>query len=418
MLIEILLALLIVSNLILIVFVIRDKNNRDVEAQREKEAENNRIPAYIDSLGNLLAENQRQQGENSKESLTQMEKRLEQMENRMIERAKEDEQKLENIRNTVSASLADMSEANVNQLDKMRNTVDEKLEETLTKRIGESFNIVNNRLEQVYKGLGEMQNLATGVGDLKKVLSNVKTRGVLGEIQLGAILSEILSPVQYEENVRTRASGNERVEFAVKLPGDGDNSIYLPIDSKFPGDTYERLLDAYDADDKVAIEQAGKELDRRIKAEAKDIMTKYVEPPYTTDFGILFLPFEGLYAEVIRRGLLEILSKEYKVIVAGPTTMAALLNSLQMGFKTLAIQKNSSEVWKVLGEVKGEFEKFAQALESAKDKVGKANDELDSLIGTRTRMMQRKLIKVSKLEDSEEIEDNSGMLEFHKSETL
>lgn len=418
MLIEILLALLIVSNLILIVFVIRDKNNRNVEAQREKEAENNRIPAYIDSLGNMLAENQRQQGENSKESLTQMEKRLEQMENRMIERAKEDEQKLENIRNTVSASLADMSEANVNQLDKMRNTVDEKLEETLTKRIGESFNIVNNRLEQVYKGLGEMQNLATGVGDLKKVLSNVKTRGVLGEIQLGAILSEILSPVQYEENVRTRASGNERVEFAVKLPGDGDNSIYLPIDSKFPGDTYESLLDAYDADDKVAIEQAGKELDRRIKAEAKDIMTKYVEPPYTTDFGILFLPFEGLYAEVIRRGLLEILSKEYKVIVAGPTTMAALLNSLQMGFKTLAIQKNSSEVWKVLGEVKGEFEKFAQALESAKDKVGKANDELDSLIGTRTRMMQRKLIKVSKLEDSEEIEDNSGMLEFHKSETL
>ena len=224
-----------------------------------------------------------------------------------------------------------------------------KLQKTLEERISKSFQLVSERLEQVYKGLGEMQNLAAGVGDLKKVLSNVKTRGILGEVQLGAILEQILTPEQYEENVRTKSTGSERVEFAVKLPGDDEGTVWLPIDAKFPGDAYAKLVDAYELGDPNAVEEAAKNLERIIKSEAKDIHDKYIEPPYTTDFGIMFLPFEGLYAEVVRRGLLETLQRDYKVNIAGPTTMAALLNSLQMGFRTLAIQKRSGEVWNVLG---------------------------------------------------------------------
>jgi DNA recombination protein RmuC len=243
-----------------------------------------------------------------------------------------------------------------------------------------------------------MQTLATGVGDLKKVLSNVKTRGILGEIQLGAILEQILSPEQYSTNVVTKSSGRNPVEFAIKLPGDGETPVYLPIDSKFPTEDYLLLNEAYDNGDKAAIEVLATILERKIKSFAKDIHEKYVEPPHTTDFAILFLPIEGLYAEAVRRGLVETLQREYKVNIAGPTTMAALLNSLQMGFKTLAIQKRSSEVWKVLASVKNEFETFGKVLETAQNRITQTSAELDKLVGVRTRMIRSKLKEVSTLD--------------------
>ena len=328
----------------------------------------------------------------------------------------ENEQKLENIRKTMDDRLAYITKENTIQMNMMRETVDEKLQKTLNDRISQSFKLVNERLEQVYKGLGEMQTLATGVGDLKKILTNVKTRGILGEIQLGSILEEVMAPEQYEENVRTRSSGNERVEFAVKLPGanartgyegQGPDTVYLPIDSKFPGTTYARLLEAYETGDKKQVEEASKALERVIKSEAKDIRDKYIEPPYTTDFGIMFLPFEGLYAEVVRSGLVEVLQREYKVNVAGPTTMAALLNSLQMGFRTLAIQKHSGEVWQVLGAVKTEFDRFAEVLDKTRFRINQANDELDKLVGVRTRQIQSKLKGVTAL-DSQRAESLIG----------
>lgn len=338
----------------------------------------------------------------------QQDARLAELNEKFSHMALENEQKLENIRNTMSTQITQLNVENTKQLERMRETVDEKLQKTLEDRIGQSFKLVSDRLEQVYKGLGEMQNLASGVGDLKKVLTNVKTRGILGEIQLGAILEQILSPEQYEENVKIKANSQERVEFAVKLPGDDDNTVYLPIDAKFPGDTYSKLVDAYDSGDATAIELAGRELERRIRAEAKDIRDKYIEPPTTTDFAILFLPFEGLYAEVVRRGLVETLQKDYKVNIAGPTTMAALLNSLQMGFRTLAIQKHSSEVWDILGAVKNEFEKFEGVLVSAQKRINQANEDIDKLVGTRTRMMKSKLKKVTTLSD----EESGRLLDF------
>ena len=283
----------------------------------------------------------------------------------------------------------------------MRATVDEKLQKTLEDKISQSFKLVSERLEQVYKGLGEMQNLATGVGDLKKVLTNVKSRGILGEIQLGAILEQILSPEQYETNVAVRPNSTNVVEFAVKLPGDEDGMVYLPIDSKFPGDAYANLLDAYESGNQDEIENRAKELIKVIKSCAKDIKEKYLEPPYTTDFGIMFLPFEGLYAEIVRRGLIEELQEKYKIVIAGPTTMAALLNSLQMGFKTLAIQKRTSEVWRVLGAVKTEFDTFASVLNDTRKRLEQANDSLDKLVGVRTRQIQRKLNSVTSLADTE-----------------
>ena len=324
----------------------------------------------------------------------------------------QNEQKLENIRETIEKRLMSLQEENTKKLDEMRNTVDEKLQKTLEERISKSFMQVSTQLEQVYKGLGEMQTLATGVGDLKKVLSNVKTRGILGEIQLGAILEQILSPEQYSTNVVTKSSGRNPVEFAIKLPGDGETPVYLPIDSKFPTEDYLLLNEAYDNGDKAAIEVLATILERKIKSFAKDIHEKYVEPPHTTDFAILFLPIEGLYAEAVRRGLVETLQREYKVNIAGPTTMAALLNSLQMGFKTLAIQKRSSEVWKVLASVKNEFETFGRVLETAQNRITQTSAELDKLVGVRTRMIRSKLKEVSTLDlgsvesDVETIETN------------
>ena len=311
----------------------------------------------------------------------------------------QNESKLEAMRLTVENKITSLQEDNAKKLEAMRLTVDEKLQETLDKRISQSFQLVNDRLEQVYKGLGEMQTLASGVGDLKKVLSNVKTRGILGEIQLKAILEEILTPEQYEENVATKKGSSNVVEFALKLPGDGSGStVYLPIDSKFPGDKYAQLVDAYDEGDPTKIALAQKELDTIIKKSAKDIHDKYIDVPNTTEFAIMFLPFEGLYAEVVRRGFVESLQRDYKINIAGPTTMAALLNSLRMGFRTLAIQKRSSEVWEVLGAVKSEFEKFGTVLENTQNKLNLAQKELDHLVGVRTRQIQKKLDKVSSID--------------------
>ena len=352
------------------------------------------VQGSFKNLGQMLAGNQRQSAE-------AQDKRLAELNRQFAVMAMQNEQKLEQMRQTMEKRLELLREDNRRQLEEMRGTVDEKLQKTLDARISQSFRLVSERLEQVYKGLGEMRNLAAGVGDLKKVLSNVKTRGILGEIQLGAILEQILAPDQYEENVRTKPSGTERVEFAVRLPGEEDGCVYLPVDAKFPADAYVGLLDAYDTGDRQKIQEAGKLLERAVKKSARDIHEKYVEPPATTDFAILFLPFEGLYAEVVRRGLVETLQRDYKINVAGPTTMAALLNSLQMGFKTLAIQKHSSQVWDVLGAVKTEFDKFGDVLTATQNRINQANAELDKLIGTRTRSIQRKLRGVSALEESE-----------------
>lgn len=290
------------------------------------------------------------------------------------------------------------------RLEHIRVTVEEKLDKTLADRLGKSFETVGKQLNEVQQGLGEMKSLAQDVGGLKKVLGNVKMRGGLGEIQLQMLLENILAPDQYSANVATKKGSRDIVEFAVKLPGNSDDipNIWLPIDAKFPKDVYEKLQQAYDTGDVSAMEIAQKELESAIKLNAKDISTKYIDTPYTTNFAIMFLPFEGIYAEVVRRAdLLEYLQKTYNVIVTGPTTLAAILNSLQIGFKTLAIQKRSSEVWETLGAVKGEFEKFGGILEKAKDKIQGGLNDMDSLVGVRTRAIQRKLRSVESLEESE-----------------
>lgn len=290
------------------------------------------------------------------------------------------------------------------RLEDIRVTVDEKLQKTLNERLGQSFRLVSEQLESVQKGLGEMQTLAQDVGGLKRVLSNVKTRGNIGEIQLSMLLEQILAPEQYDSNVHTVKGSTEVVEFAVKLPGKDDmrDFVYLPIDAKFPKDVYEQLLNAYDTADSQAIDAAGKSLETTIKKMAKDISEKYLAPPATTDFGIMFLPFEGIYAEVVRRSsLLEELQRTYKVVVTGPTTLAAILNSLQMGFRTLAIQKHSGEVWTILGAVKKEFEKVGGMLEKAQKNIQTASGQLEEVLGTRTRAIQRKLKDVDTLSDRE-----------------
>ncbi len=305
------------------------------------------------------------------------------------------------LRESVETRMTAMQAENRRALDEIRGTVDEKLQKTLEERINRSFSVVSERLEQVYKGLGEMQTLAAGVGDLKKVLANVKTRGMLGEIQLGAILEEILSPEQYETNVITRKNSAKPVEYAVRLPGNDKSVVYLPIDSKFPADAYEKLRDAYDGGNPEQIAAEKKHLETVIKLFAKEIRDKYLDPPATTEFGVMFLPFEGLYAEVVNLGLIEVLQRDYKVSVAGPTTMAALLNSLQMGFRTLAIQKRSSEVWKVLGAVRTEFDRFGEVLETTQKRLEQTSSELDKLVGVRTRQIRSKLRTVTSLPQDE-----------------
>ena len=310
------------------------------------------------------------------------------------------EKKLENLRTSVESKLGQIQADNAAKLEDMRRTVEEKLEGTLERRLGESFKMVSDRLEQVHKGLGEMQTLANGVGDLKKVLSNVKVRGTWGEIQLGNLLEQILAPNQYEKNVATKPDSAERVEFAVKLPGRDDEDgkvVWLPIDAKFPKEDYDRLVDASERADAAGVEAASAQLEARIRAEAKNIHDKYLEPPYTTDFGILYLPTEGLYAEALRRpALLETLQRDYRVNIAGPTTLAALLNSLQMGFRTLAIQQRSGEVWTLLGAVKTEFRKFGDVIEKVQKKIEEAGKAIEGA-QVRSRAIERKLKKVEEL---------------------
>ena len=359
----------------------------------------------VRNLGSLIAENQQSAYRAQSESLSQLRRVMADMGTRIEQRlgtsSMENEQKLENIRGTVEKRLATIQEDNNKRLDEMRQIVDEKLQRTINERMTQSFQMVNDRLEQVYKGLGEMQSLAVGVGDLKRVLSNVKTRGILGEIQLGAILEEMLAPEQYEENVVTSPRGKERVEFAIKIPGDDDGFALLPIDSKFPADAYNDLMDAYDSADPARVAAAGETLKARIRGFAKDIRDKYIDPPYTTDFGIMFLPTEGLYAEAVKLGLVEKLQRDYRISIAGPSIMAALLNSLQMGFRSVAIQKRSSEVWKVLSAVKTEFNRFEEVLTHTQKQLIKANDDLDKLIGVRTRQIKSSLRKVTEMPESE-----------------
>ncbi len=341
------------------------------------------------------------------DKLAGMSERIKDFSDILGESSRQNEQKLDNIRTSMREQLQTLTKENSDQLEKMRETVDEKLQKTLEERIGQSFKRVNEELEKVYRGLGEMQTLATGVGDLKKVLTNVKTRGMLGEMQLGSILEEILSPEQYAVNVRTKRKSADNVEYAVRLPGQDDGEIrqiWLPIDSKFPGETYQRLVEAGETGDPALIDEASRELKKRLKSEAKDIRDKYLDPPYTTNFGIMFLPFEGLYAEAVKLGMMEELQREYRVNIAGPTTMAALLNSLQMGFRTLAIRKHSSEVWKLLADVKKEFASFADVLEKARRNLNSADQELEKLIGVRTRQINRKLEKVEALDYSDDAE--------------
>jgi DNA recombination protein RmuC len=308
-------------------------------------------------------------------------------------------EKLEKIRETVESKLQMLQEDNSQKLEKMRETVDEKLHKTLEHRLGESFKIVSESLEKVQKGLGEMQALATGVGDLKRVLSNVKTKGVLGEYQLENILEQLLTPAQYGKNVKTKPDSDEFVEFAIRLPGknDTEKEIWLPLDSKFPTQDYQALMDAHDEADPARIEISRKELARKIKLFAKNIREKYIDPPNTTDFAIMFLPIEGLYAEVLRDSeLFESLQREYRVTVTGPTTLSALLSSLQMGFRTLAIEKRSSQVWEILSAVKTEFGKFGAVLEKTKKKLNEATDVVESA-GIRSRAIERKLKDVQEL---------------------
>lgn len=384
---------IVVMAVVLVIILSKNKNNNIDDAIYDASKKLNQDTVNsVKLMSDMINQNQVNMAENQKFQLQQMESRLKTF-------SMENEQKLENIRSTVEKKLTYMQEDNNKQLENIRTTVDEKLQNTLENKLNKSFETVSKQLQQVYKGLGEMQNLAVGVGDLKKVLSNVKTRGILGEIQLSAILKEILSPEQYEENVATKKGSRNVVEFAIKLPADDDSFVYLPIDSKFPGDTYAKLVDAMNSGNKEEIEVCSKNLLRTIKSEAKDIHDKYISPPNTTEFAIMFLPFEGLYAEVVNRGMVEVLQREYKVNVAGPSTMGALLNSLQLGFKTLAVQKRSAEVWQILNDVKREFDTFADVLEKTQTKLNQANTELDKLVGVRTRKIQSQLSKVQKLEE-------------------
>jgi len=325
------------------------------------------------------------------------------------------EQKLELLRGSVEERLKSLQDENSKKLDQMREVVDEKLHSTLEKRLNDSFKLVSERLEMVYRGLGEMQNLASSVGDLKKVLSNVKTRGIVGEIQLGVLLEQILTEDQYARNVKTKRGSSESVEFAIKLPGRDDKNtpVWLPVDAKFHIEDYNRLLEAYEKGDVSLIEECKKNLENKILDSARDISNKYLDPPNTTDFAIMFLPVEGLYAEVIRMpGLFENLQRKYRVTVTGPTTLSAFLNSLQMGFRTLAIEKRSSEIWSLLAAIKTEFEKFGFYIEKTRDKLQEATNKLDE-VSKRSRIIGRKLRDVQKLPEAEALKliGDEGALE-------
>lgn len=368
------------------------------------------IQSGISGLGGMVTNAQTagaaQQREKLEDLNTGLTERLGMLEKRFATLEAANEQKMENLRNTLDTRLQAIQEANTRQLEAMQTSNSKRLEaiqetvnEKLDARLNESFRQVSERLEQVYKGLGEMQSIAVGVGDLKRVLTNVKNRGIMGEIQLGAILDEILTRDQYDTEKAVVPGSRNHVEFAVKLPGaEKGSTVYLPIDSKFPGDTYAALQDAYDTGDPEAVAAAKRQLTDVIKKCAKDIREKYIAPPHTTNFAIMFLPFEGLYAEVVNSGIVDELQRKYSVNIAGPSTMSALLNSLRMGFQTLEIQQRSGEVWNVLNEVRTEFGKFDEALRAAQKQINNADRELEKLVGTRTRQLNRKLELIGKLD--------------------
>lgn len=355
------------------------------------------IVINMSELGNTLRDSQSRQEKTTEE-------KLEQLRNAFDTIRSEINATLTSIRNSNSENMERLRRENRESLDKINDAVNEKLQKTLDDKIAQSFNTVNQRLKDVYEGLGEMKNVAGGVADLKNVLSNVKTRGILGEIQLSSILEEILAPGQYETQIQLSPDDSERVDFAVKLPGQDERGIYLPIDSKFPGDTYSALQGAYESGEAERISAAKKTLTDEIRRCARSISEKYVKPPYTTNFAIMFLPFEGLYAEVVNLGLIEALQRDFKVNIAGPSTMAAMLNSLRMGFATLAIQKKSGEVWAILGAAKTEFAKFEEGLVNIQKRLRLTDSDLDSLIGRRTRAINRKLASVERLEEDSSAE--------------
>ncbi|MEJ5301918.1 MAG: DNA recombination protein RmuC [Bacteroidales bacterium] len=406
-------SLLVVSVLILVISQRKGKHDEQLNERLIRlETEISRLDSLLREEWSRSREETRNSFRENREELNQsfgllsdnLWRRLDELVSRHDQIRIETSNHLKEIRDTVEKKLTGLQEDNNRKLEEMRQTVDEKLHDALEKRLSESFRLVSERLEQVHKGLGEMQSIASEVGDLKKVLSNVKTKGLIGEYQLGAILENILAPGQYQKNVKTRQGASEFVEYAIVLPGkdEGGKPVLLPIDSKFPTEAYQRLLDAYEKADPNEIKRYSVELQRAIKSAAKDIHDKYLDPPYTTDFGIMFLPFEGLYAEVVRdTNLVEELSREYKVIVSGPTTLAALFNSLQMGFRTLTIEKRSSEVWRVLQAVKTEFGKFEETLRKAKERIDKAGQEIDQLVGTRTRRIRNRLNNLNELPEAE-----------------
>lgn len=364
------------------------KDSRELAQEGRVELGNN-----LNSFGNSLLKRMH-------EASVMQKSQLEIFSQQLVELTKQNATKLELIRNTVEQRLTELQKDNNQKLEKMRETVDEKLQSTLEKRLTQSFQSVSERLEQVHKGLGEMQNLAIGVGDLKKVLSNVKTRGTWGEVQLGNLLDQILTKEQYQANVATKKDSRDIVEYAIKLPGKDKNlnHIWLPIDAKFPIEDYQRLLDAEDSNDRVAIDAANKAIEKRLKDEGKKIRTKYIDPPNTTDFAILFIPIEGLYAQALKLpGLVDFIQREYRVMITGPTTITAILNSLQMGFRTLAIEKQSSEIWQTLSEVKTEFGRFGEILERTQKKLQEASNQIDAG-ATRARSIERKLKNVDTLD--------------------
>lgn len=372
----------------------RNREESNTNARNAREELSNSFKNLGDSLFTKVVEISRMQKEE-----------LQKFSDELAKLTQTNEQRMEQLREKVEARLKELQESNSQKLEEMRATVDEKLQSTLEKRLGESFKLVSERLELVHKGLGEMQNLASGVGDLKKVLTNIKTRGGWGEMQLGNLIEQLLTAEQYEKNVSTKKGSNDKVEYAIKLPGRDSSGeiVWLPIDAKFPVEDYQRLLDAQELANIQQVDDASKGIETRIRLEAKNIADKYLDPPNTTDFAIMFLPIEGLYAEVLRRpGLADKIQREHRIVLAGPTTLAALLNSLQMGFRTLAIEKRSSEVWKLLGAVKTDFSKFGEVLEKTKKKLQEASNTIDNA-ATASRRIERKLRDVQELPSHDEI---------------
>ncbi len=406
----ILISVLIALTIGLIVIVLlRSKDQKGNIGKQDLQVTTDQLDKTIkqsnQAVNDVLMMMQRQVGQTQTDAMQQQTLLRQELSKQLETLTSTNEKKLELVRQTTMQMLEKLQKDNADKLEKMRETVDEKLNKTLEERLTQKFQLISSQFETVQKGFGEMQGLVSGVDELKRALSNVKTRGIMGEIQLGRILEEILSPDMYLKETPTRPGSSDRVEYAVRLPGDGNRSIFLPIDSKFPLEDYYVVLSAYDTNDSKQVEAALKTLETKIERFASDIASKYIEVPYTTNFAVLFLPIEGLYAEAIRRGLIERLQTKYSVVLAGPTTMSALLNSLQIGFKTLAIQKKSQEVWHVLANAKNEFDKFAEVLAKAQEKIQSAGSELDRLIGTRTRMIQSKLKNLETLGEALKVEE-------------